>query len=117
HFTSVTPSQTITEGNPVTLQATATGPSISYKWWTGTTSPTTQIAASNSITVTPTTDTNYWAEAQCSCPITTYPLRQQVTITVCHPPHISASTPSAQVVAVNESISLWTTTTGTNVTS
>ena len=46
-FTSVTPPRTITEGDPpITLQATATGPSISYKWWTGTTSPTTQIASS-----------------------------------------------------------------------
>ncbi|HEY2093783.1 MAG TPA: hypothetical protein VGJ81_18075 [Thermoanaerobaculia bacterium] len=114
-FTSVTPSQTITQGNPVTLQATAAGPSIAYKWWTGTTSPTTQIAASNSITVSPTIDTNYWAEAQCSCPITTYPLRQEVTITVCHPASITAAPQPAQNVTVGDWVFINATTTGTNV--
>jgi len=114
-FTSVTPSQTITQGNSVTLSATANGPSLSYKWWTGTTTPTTQIASANSIAVTPTTDTYYWAEAQCSCPITTSPIWQQVTITVCHPAQITLAPQPTQNVTVGDWISLYVTATGTNV--
>jgi len=114
-FTSVTPSQTITQGNFITLQATATGPSIAYKWWTGTTSPTTQIASTNSLSVNPTTDTNYWAEAQCSCPITTNPLRQQVTITVCHPASITGPPPATQNVTVGDWITITAITSGSNV--
>lgn len=113
-FTSVTPSQTITAGDQITLAATATGPSVSYKWWTGTTTPTTQIGSASSITVNPTTDTDYWAEAQCSCPITTYPLRQQVTITVCHPATVIGPQ-ATQNVTVGDWVVLTATATGTNV--
>src|SRR5206468_151589 len=68
-----------------------------------------------SITVTPTTDTNYWAEAQCSCPITTTPLRQQVTITVCHPARITAAPAQNQNVTVGDWVFISATTTGTNM--
>jgi hypothetical protein len=114
-FTSVTPSQTITAGNSITLACAATGPSISYKWWTGTTSPTTQIASTNSVTVNPTSDTNYWAEAQCSCPITTYPLREEVAITVCHPAQIAVPPQPTQNVTVGDFVGLVATATGTGV--
>jgi YD repeat-containing protein len=114
-FTSVTPSQRITEGNSITLQAAATGPLMTYKWWTGTTAPTTEIAPGASISVSPTTDTNYWAEAKCNCPITTSPLRQQVTITVCHPARITSSSQPTQNVTVGDWVMMTATTTGTNV--
>ncbi|MCU1227884.1 MAG: hypothetical protein JWO97_768 [Acidobacteria bacterium] len=63
-------SRTITAGQATTLSVGATGTTPAYQWYTGTSGTTTNPipgATGPSVTVTPTTTTNYWVRVSNSC--------------------------------------------------
>lgn len=63
-------SRTITSGQTTTLSVTATGTSLTYQWYVGTSGSTASPiagATSPSVTVAPTTTTSYWVRVSNSC--------------------------------------------------
>src|SRR5207244_7593690 len=64
------PSGTIRVGNSVSLSVVATGTSLAYQWFTGTSGNTSSPiggAVASSVTVTPGTTTSYWVQVSNSC--------------------------------------------------
>ena len=85
-ITSPPQSRTITQGQSVTLSVTATGPSLVYQWYVGT-SPSTASpisgANASTLTVAPLSTTSYWVRVGNSCAIVN---SATATITVNAPP-------------------------------
>ena len=79
---------TISPGGSSQLSATATGTSPSFKWFMGPLGNTSnQISTSQTLTVSPTVTTTYWAQATNSCSTGPVNSATSVTVTVqCNPP-------------------------------
>ncbi len=86
---------TITAGQQTTLTVAATGTSLTYQWYIGSSGTTTALApngTSNQLTVSPSTTTNYWVRVtgQCAPPADS---RTAIVTVTCAPP--SVPTPNA----------------------
>jgi hypothetical protein len=106
----------INSGASTTLSVTANTSGLTYQWYVGnsgtTTSPISGATAS-SVTVSPSTATNYWVRVTGSC--TQYVNSATVTVTICSPPAIIGNAQTQSIVR-NTSTSCFVTVTGTNLT-
>lgn len=87
---SVTPSHSALSGSSQLLVVSATGTSLTYQWYRGTTGVTTNPianATSSSVQVAPTTTTSYWCKVTSSGLCTAN--SATITIDVCTPPTIT----------------------------
>jgi len=98
--TSQPPPATIVQGNPVTLSVTVTGSAPTYQWYRGNSGDTSNPVATGtgtSITVTPSTTTNYWVRASNTCGSVN---SSTATVTVnppCTPPSINSQPQSTTI--------------------
>jgi len=106
---------TILEGRSATLTAAASGGTISYQWYAGTsgvTSSPINSANSSSLTVTPSTTSAYWLRASNSCGSSIDSKTITITVLPCAAPKIVVQPPSANIVS-NFGTSLFAMVTGT----
>jgi hypothetical protein len=106
---------TILEGRSATLTVTASGGTISYQWYAGTSGVTTSpipSATNSSLTVTPSTTSAYWLRASNSCGSSLDSSTITVIVLPCAAPKIVVQPPSATIVS-NTGTSLYAAVTGT----
>jgi Ig-like domain CHU_C associated/Dual-action HEIGH metallo-peptidase len=104
---------TIFEGRSTTLTASASGGTVSYQWYAGSTSVTTSpIAAGSNVTVTPSTTSTYWLRASNSCGSSIDSRTITITVVPCAAPKIVVQPASANIVS-NTGTSLFAAVTGT----
>jgi hypothetical protein len=93
---------TILEGRSTTLTAAASGGTISYQWYAGTTGVTTSpITGANgsSLTVTPSATSAYWLRASNSCGSSIDSKTITITVLPCAAPKIVVQPASANIVS------------------
>jgi Ig-like domain CHU_C associated len=98
-----------------TLTVAATGDSLTYQWYygqKGNTANPVPGATSASLTVSPNSDTGYWARVSGNCGYTAD--SESAHITLCQAPVITTQPPSA-VVSANAQVPLLVNATGTNL--
>ncbi|HEX6083719.1 MAG TPA: N,N-dimethylformamidase beta subunit family domain-containing protein [Thermoanaerobaculia bacterium] len=100
-------SQSITSGQSATLSVGASGTSLSYEWFTGSTS----VGTGSSITVSPTTTTTYFVRVTNSCGTVD---SATATVTVCTPPSIQTQ-PQSQSITSGQSATLSVGASGTSL--
>jgi hypothetical protein len=106
---------TILEGRSTTLTGSASGGTISYQWYAGTTGVTTSPingANGSSLTVTPSTTAAYWLRASNSCGSSIDGKTITITVLPCAAPKIVVQPASANIVS-NFGTSLFAAVTGT----
>jgi hypothetical protein len=104
---------TILEGRSATLSASASGGTVSYQWYAGTTGVTTSpIATGSSVTVTPSTTSSYWLRASNTCGSSIDSKTITITVLPCAAPKIVVQPASANIVS-NTGTSLFAAVTGT----
>jgi hypothetical protein len=106
---------TILEGHSATLAVSATGGTISYQWYAGTTGVTTSPisgATNSSLTVTPSKTSSYWLRASNSCGSSLDSNTITITVLPCAAPKIVVQPPSANIVT-NFGTTIYTAVTGT----
>ncbi|MEA2162121.1 MAG: hypothetical protein QOK37_248 [Thermoanaerobaculia bacterium] len=106
----------INPGASTTLSVAANTSGLTYQWYAGnsgtTTSPISGATAS-SVTVSPTTATNYWVRVTGSC--TQSVNSTTASVTICAPPVINGASPTQSIIR-NNSTSCFVTAAGTNLT-
>jgi hypothetical protein len=119
-ITSQPQSTTITQGQSTSLSVAATGTSLSYQWFSGTSGNTSSgvIGTGSSINVTPTVTTSYWVKVTSGCganpTINSTTATVTVNAAVCTAPAITAPPPSRSI-GVGQSTTLTVGATGTNL--
>jgi hypothetical protein len=106
---------TILEGRSTTLTVSASGGTVSYQWYSGTTGVTTSPisgATNSSLTVTPSTTSSYWLRASNSCGSSLDSNTITITVLPCAAPKIVVQPPSANIVS-NFGTTLYAAVTGT----
>jgi hypothetical protein len=106
---------TILEGRSRTLTASASGGTISYQWYAGTTGVTSSPiigANGSSLTVTPSTTAAYWLRASNSCGSSIDGKTITIVVVPCAAPKIVVQPPSANIVS-NFGTTLYAAVTGT----
>jgi hypothetical protein len=106
---------TILEGHSSTLTVSASGGTVSYQWYAGTTGVTTSPiggATNSSLTVTPSKTSSYWLRASNSCGSSLDSNTITITVLPCAAPKIVVQPPSANIVS-NFGTTLYTAVTGT----
>jgi YD repeat-containing protein len=114
-FSAQPASVTLTQGSSTTLTSLADTVGVTYQWYTGlsgtTTSPITGQTAS-SLTITPSSTSNYWVRATGNCGRTAD--SQTATVTICIPPTIT-SQPASLNVSLHAGASMTVTATGSTL--
>jgi len=108
-------SQTITAGQSVTLTASASGTApLNYQWYQGISGSTNSLALSTgpSITVAPTTTTNYWLRVSNSCGRADSVTGTITVNAACTPPTITTQ-PQSQTINPGQAVTLTATASGT----
>jgi hypothetical protein len=104
---------TILEGHSTSLTASASGGTVSYQWYAGTTGATSSpIGTGSSVTVTPSTTSTYWLRASNSCGSSIDSRTITITVLPCAAPKIVVQPASANIVS-NTGTSLFAAVTGT----
>jgi hypothetical protein len=106
---------TILEGRSTTLTVSASGGTISYQWYAGTTGVTTSPisgATGSSLTVTPSTTSTYWLRASNSCGSSIDSNTITITVLPCAAPKIVVQPASANILS-NFGTTLYAAVTGT----
>ncbi|MEA2336481.1 MAG: large repetitive protein [Thermoanaerobaculia bacterium] len=106
---------TILAGKPVTLSAAASGGTVTYQWFTGTSGVTTSpITGANggSLTVSPLATTSYWVRASNTCGSSADSITIVITVLPCDAPKIVVQPPNANIVS-NSGTTLYAAVTGT----
>ena len=95
---------TITAGQQTTLTVAATGTSLTYQWYVGTSGNTGTTAPSTStqLTVSPSTTTNYWVRVTGQCAPVADSRTAIVTVT-CAPPSVSTPLASPSSISSGQS--------------
>jgi hypothetical protein len=103
----------ILEGKSTTLTASASGGTVSYQWYAGTTGVTASpIGTGSSVTVTPSTTSAYWLRASNSCGSSIDSTTITIVVLPCAAPNIVVQPASANIVT-NFGTSLFAAVTGT----
>jgi hypothetical protein len=119
-FTTQPQSTTITQGQSTTLSALASGTSVTYSWFTGTSGNTSSgvIGTGSSINVTPATTTSYWVRATSGCganpTINSAAATVTVNAAVCNAPAISTQ-PVSRTITQGDLTTVSVAATGTNL--
>ena len=103
-FTSSSSGSTVLQGTTVTLIAHATGGTIGYQWFAGTSSIT--GATGESITVTPQKTTTYFLRATNTCGATADSPAITIEVTPCDAPRVRVQPAGGQAV-IGESVTLY----------
>jgi hypothetical protein len=106
---------TILEGKSVTLSVAASGGTVSYQWYAGTSGITTSpIGSANgsSVTVTPSVTSSYWVRASNSCGASIDSATITITVLPCTAPKIVVQ-PAGGNVVTNFGTTLYAGVTGT----
>ncbi|HEV7428010.1 MAG TPA: M57 family metalloprotease [Thermoanaerobaculia bacterium] len=106
---------TILEGRSATLTVAASGGTVSYQWYRGTSGSTASpITGANgsSLTVTPSTTSTYWLRASNSCGSSIDSNTITITVLPCAAPKFVVQPPSANIVS-NFGTTLYAAVTGT----
>jgi hypothetical protein len=106
----------INSGQSTTLTVAANTSGLTYQWYVGTSGTTTTPisgATGASVTVTPSSTTNYWVKVTGSCSQSVN--SSTATVSVCQVPSITTNTPSA-AIARGSTATLTVSATGTNLT-
>jgi hypothetical protein len=106
---------TILEGRTATLTVAASGGTVSYQWYAGTTGVTSSPvsgATGSSLTVTPSTTSSYWLRASNSCGSSIDSNTITITVLPCAAPTIVVQPASANIVT-NFGTTLYAAVTGT----
>jgi hypothetical protein len=106
---------TILEGKPSTLSVAASGGTVSYQWYAGTSGVTTSPisgATGASLTVTPSTTSSYWLRALNTCGSSADSDTITITVLPCNAPKIVVQPAGGDVVTDNGA-SLFAAVTGT----
>jgi Matrixin len=103
-FTSTSPGESILEGRSVTLTARATGGTINYQWFAGSTPIS--GATGESLTVTPRQTTTYVLRATNTCGATADSPPIVIEVTPCDAPRVRVQPAGGEVVA-GESAALY----------
>lgn len=106
----------INPGASTTLSVTANTPGLTYQWYVGNSGTTTSPiagATGSTVTVSPSTATNYWVRVTGSC--TQGVNSVTATVTICAPPVINGFSPTQSIIR-NNSTSCFVTAAGTNLT-
>ncbi|HET7435307.1 MAG TPA: M57 family metalloprotease [Thermoanaerobaculia bacterium] len=114
-FTSVSESTEILQTRSATLSANATGGTISYQWYEGTTGVTARPvsgATGTSIVVTPPSTTSYWVRASNTCGSALDSPTIIVTVVPCNTPRVLIQ-PAGGTAAVGDTPMLFADITGT----
>jgi hypothetical protein len=112
---SLSADATILEGRSTTLTAAASGGTISYQWYSGTSGVTKSPiggATSSSLTVTPPSTGSFWVRATNSCGSSIDSNTITITVLPCAAPKIVIQPPSANLVT-NTGTTLYAAVTGT----
>ncbi len=115
-ITALAPNRSIQQGNSTTLDVSATGSTLTYKWYVGTTGTTTNPianATNPSVSVSPSTTTNYWVQIKSAGLCVTN--SATITVDVCTTPVITAQ-PQAQTIRTGQSATLSVTTSASGAT-
>ncbi|HEV7487291.1 MAG TPA: M57 family metalloprotease [Thermoanaerobaculia bacterium] len=104
----------ISSGQQTTLTVAATGTSLTYQWYIGSSGTTTALAPNGTgtqLTVSPSTTTNYWVRVSgCS---TSQDSRTAIVTVTCAPPSVPAPLASPSSIASGQSSILSVSPTGT----
>jgi hypothetical protein len=106
---------TILEGKPVTLSVAASGGTVSYQWYAGTSGVTTlpiNGANGSSLTVTPAVTSSYWVRVSNSCGASIDSATITITVLPCTAPKIVVQ-PAGGNVVTNFGTTLYAGVTGT----
>lgn len=108
-------SSTILEGKSVVLSVVASGGTVSYQWYAGTTGSTTSPisgATASTLTVTPSTTSSYWLRASNSCGASADSTTITITVLPCAAPKIVVQ-PAGGDIVIGNATSLYAAVTGT----
>ncbi len=106
---------TILEGRPASMSVAASGGTLSYQWYVGTTGVTTSPvpgATFANLTVTPSKTTSYWVRVVNTCGSLADSVTITITVTPCNAPRIVVQ-PSDQTIVTGNGTSLFAAITGT----
>jgi len=106
----------INPGASTTLSVAANTTGLTYQWYVGNSGTTTSPisgATSSTVSVSPSTATNYWVRVTGSC--TQSVNSATASVTICAPPAINGNSPTQSIIR-NNSTSCFVTATGTNLT-
>jgi hypothetical protein len=106
----------INPGASTTLSVAANTSGLTYQWYVGNSGTTTSPisgATGSSVSVSPSTATNYWVRVTGSCAQSVN--SATATVTICSPPAIIGASPTQSIIR-NNSTSCFVTATGTNLT-
>ncbi|MDP9193591.1 MAG: hypothetical protein M3P06_18000 [Acidobacteriota bacterium] len=115
-ITALAPNRSIQQGNSTTLDVSATGSTLTYKWYVGTSGTTTTPVANGtnpSISVSPGATTSYWVQIKSAGLCVTN--SSTITVDVCTTPAITAQ-PQAQTIRTGQSATLSVTTSAVGAT-
>jgi hypothetical protein len=108
-------SATILEGKSVILSVAASGGTVSYQWFAGTTGVTTSPisgATASSLTVMPSSTSAYWLRASNTCGASADSTTITITVLPCAAPKIVVQ-PAGGDIVIGNATSLYATVTGT----
>lgn len=115
-ITALAQNRFIQAGTSTTLSVSATGTNLTYKWYVGTSGTTTNPVANgtaSSITVSPSSTTNYWVQIKSNGICVTN--SATVNVDVCTTPVITTP-PQSQTIRIGQSATLSVTTSATGAT-